>query len=94
MSDSPHDHDRPDLADMRTALATTRVLLQTADLGAAAQAAATGSCPACVAAAGISYGLTLASTMAGDTGLMSEQVRLALLDAVDATLRDLDTGSN
>ena len=44
--------------------------------------------------AGISYGITLASTMAGDTAFMTEPVRLALLAATEATLRDLDSGSN
>jgi len=94
MNDTPHDHARPSLADHRTALLVTRAILDRADLKAAHEAAEDGSCPACVATAGISYGLTLASTMAGDTAFMSEPVRLALLAAVDATLRDLDSGSN
>ena len=95
MTDSQHDHDRPGIADMRTALAVTRAILDGADLKAAHEAVTeSGSCPACVATAGISYGLTLASTMAGDAAFMSEPVRLALVAAVDATLRDLDSGSN
>ena len=44
--------------------------------------------------AGISYGITLASTMAGDTAFMSEPVRQALLAAVDATLAELDAAAN
>ena len=94
MSDDQHDHDRPGIADMKTALLATRAILDGADLKAAHEAAEGGSCAACVATAGISYGLTLASTMAGDTALMSEPVRLALLDAVDATLAELDAASN
>ena len=92
MSDSPHDH-RPGIADMRAALLATRAILDRAD-DTAHEAAEGGSCPACTTMAGISYGTTLASTMAGDTAFMSEPVRLQLLAMVDATLRDLDTGSN
>ena len=92
MSERPHDH-KPGRADMKAALLATHAILERDD-DAAHQAAGGGSCPECVAMAGISYGTTLASTMAGDTGLMSEPVRLALLAAVDATLRELDAGSN
>ena len=95
MTDSQHDHDRPGIADMRTALAVTRVLLDTADLEAACEAAAAGAgCPVCVAVAGISHGLTLASAAAGDTGLMSEPVRLALLALVAETERELRAAGN
>ncbi len=89
-----HDHDRPDTADMRAALATARAILDGADHGATHQAAEGGSCAACVAVAGIAYGTTLASTMAGDTGFMSEPVRLALLAAVDATEAELRGSAN
>lgn len=92
-SDGLHDHARPGLADMRPALLATRAIL-TGDDQAAHQAAESGSCPECVAMAGISYGTTLASTMAGDTGLMSEPVRQALLAAVGATLAELDASAN
>ena len=94
MTASPHDdHDRPSLADHRTALLVTRAILNGADLKAAHEAAAAG-CPVCVAVAGISFGISLASTMAGDQSFTSEPVRQALLAAVDVTLRDLDTGGN
>jgi hypothetical protein len=94
MNDNPDDHDRPSLADHRTALLATRAILDGADLKAAHEAAEGGSCAACVATAGISYGLTLASTAAGDTAFMSEPVRLALLALVDATLAELDAAPN
>ncbi len=94
MSDDQHDHDRPGIADMKTALAVTRVILDSADLKTAHEAAARGSCPVCVAVAGISFGITLASTMAGDAAFTSEPVRLAMLDAVAAARRELDSGSN
>ena len=94
MSDDQHDHDRPGIADMKTALAVTRVILDSADLKTAHEAAEGGSCPVCVAVAGISYGITLASTVAGDEAFVNEPLRLALIAAVDATLRDLDSGSN
>ena len=86
-SDGLDDHARPGLADMRAALLVTRAILDSADDTAHQEAAEGGSCPACVAMAAISYGTTLATTMAGDTGFMSEPVRLRLLAAVDATLR-------
>ena len=44
--------------------------------------------------AGISYGITLASTVAGDTGFVSEPVRRALLAAVDATEAELRDSAN
>lgn len=53
-----------------------------------------GACPACVAVAGISFGITLASVMAGDTAFVSEPVRLALLDAVDASEAELRAAGN
>ena len=66
------------------ARSSTRVILDGADLTTAHEAAEGGSCPACVAVAGISFGITLASTVAGDTAFMTEPLRLALLAAVDA----------
>ena len=94
MNASPHDHDRPDVPAMRAALDLTQAVLDGADLKTAHEAAAEAGCPACVATAGISFGTTMASVMAGDEGLMSEQTRLRLLAAVDAARRGLDTESN
>jgi hypothetical protein len=88
----PHDH-RPGIADMKAALTVTRAVLGGAD-ETAHEAAGGGSCPACVAVAAASYGITLASTMAADTGFVSEPVREALLAAVDATERELDSAPN
>ena len=85
-----NDHARPGTADMRAALATARAILDGADHGTTHQAAESGSCAACTAAAGISFGITMASTVAGDTGFVSEPVRadlLALVDAAEAELR-------
>ena len=88
-------HDRPDTDAMKTALGLARVILDSADLNTAHEAAEAGtSCPACVAVAAMSYGITLASTMAGDQGFTSEPVRLALLDAVDATEAGLRSAPN
>jgi len=88
----PHDH-RPGRGDMRAAVLVTAAILD-GDDAAAHQAAGGGSCPECVAMAAASYGATLASTAAGDAGLMSEPVRLALLAAVGATLAELDGAAN
>jgi len=94
MSDGLHDHARPDTADMRAVLVVARAILDGADHGTAHQAAEGGACPACVAVAGISYGITLASTVAGDKSFVSEPVRLQLLAAVAATLAELDAAPN
>ena len=89
-----HDHDRPDTADMRAALATTRAILNGADDTAHQAAATGGSCPACTAAAADPFGITCASTMAGDQSFTSEPVRLALLAMVDAAEQELGAASN
>lgn len=94
MSDGLHDHARPDLTDMRAVLVTARAILDGADHGTAHQAAETGACPACVAVAGISFGITLASTVGGDKAFVSEPLRRAMLAAVDAAQAELDGAQN
>jgi hypothetical protein len=93
MTQHPHDHARPDIADMRAALATTRAILLGDDQAAHA-AAASGSCPSCTAVAASSFGITLASTIGGDTAFTSEPLRLAMLAAVDATADELRGSAN
>lgn len=93
MSEGPHDHARPDVSAQRAALVVARAILTGADADAH-QAAATASCPACVAMAGTSFGSTLASMMAGDQALMSEQTRARLLAAIDAAQAELDAFPN
>ena len=89
-----HDHARPDTADMRAVLATTRAILSDgADHGTTHQAAESGSARPVSPWPG-SLGITLASTMAGDTGFTSEPVRLAMLAAVDAAEAELGGASN
>jgi hypothetical protein len=87
-------HARPDTADMRAGLATARAILDGADPGAAHQAAETGACPACVAVAGINLMISIVATLAGDQGFVSERSRRAMLAAVEAAERDLDSGPN
>lgn len=89
-----HDHTRPDTADMKAALGTARAILDGADHDTAHQAAGAGSCPACTAAAGIAFGITLASTLAGDKTFVSEQTRARLLAAVDAAEQELGSAPN
>ena len=72
-SDGLDGHARPDLADMKTALGLARVILDSADLKTAHEAAEAGSCPACVAVAAMSFGITLASEVGGDSGFVSER---------------------
>jgi hypothetical protein len=97
MTGDPHAHPRPCPADLRAAIAVTRVVLQEGGSGhAEAHAAATGHgiCPACTAVAAASLGITLASVMAGDKAFTSEPVRLRLLAAVDAAEQELGAAPN
>ena len=92
MTDDPHDHARPALADQRAALAAARALLTSTDPDTVAHAAAqAGTCPACTAIAGISLGIGIVSELAGDGPLVSQRTRLAVLAAVktaEAALRE------
>jgi hypothetical protein len=92
----PSDHDpaRPGVADMPASLAAARAILDGSEPGTAHQAAETGTCPACVAVAGISFMITTVSTMAGDTMFVSERTRLALLAAVQAAEDELRGSGN
>jgi hypothetical protein len=92
VNDAPHDH-RPDRAAQRAALIVCRALLTGADADAHAAAAAS-SCPPCTAMAGVSFGITLASMLAGDEMFVSEQTRARLLAAVDAAAQEIDTAPN
>jgi hypothetical protein len=83
MTAEPHEH-RPGLADQRAVLATARLILTGADHGTAHAAAATGTCPACTAVAGISFGISLAATLAGEQIGVSQELASAMLAAVDA----------
>jgi hypothetical protein len=96
MTASPvnHDHARPDVSAQRAALVVARAILTGADADAHAAADAGGSCPACVAMAGISFAFTAFSTLAGDEAFMSEPVRLQLLALVDAAERELRSAGN
>lgn len=89
-----HDHARPGIADMRAALATTRSILGGASHAANHRAVEGGSCPACVALAGISLCITVASTMAGDKMFVSDRLRGAFLDAIDAAEAELGSAPN
>ncbi len=97
MSDAQHEHARPDLADMRAALATARAILADpdpdADPDAAHDYAGAGSCDSCTAIAGIQFGFTLAAVFTGKP-FVDEPLRLQLLAAVDAARRELDTAPN
>jgi hypothetical protein len=93
-SRSDHDPARPGPADMRASLAAARAILDGAAPGTAHQAAEAGSCPECVAVAGLSFAFTVVSTTAGDEAFMSERTRRVLLAAVDAAQQELDTGLN
>ena len=88
-----HDH-RPGSGEQRAALATARAILDGADHGTAHQAAESGTCPACVAVAGISFMVTVVSTLAGDKAFVSERSRRAMLAAVQAAQRELDSAPN
>ena len=96
MTGGPPAHPRPCPADLYAAAVLTRAILGGSGHGENHAIVTTGhgTCPACIAVAAASYGVTLASTAAGDTSLMSEPVRLALLALVDETLAELRGTSN
>lgn len=93
MSDSPHDHARPGLADQRATLAVARAVLN-ADPDAAHQAAGTGSCEACTVIAAAQFGFALVAQFTGQRMFVSEGLRVQLLAVVDAAQRELDAGPN
>lgn len=85
-------HDRPGIADQLAALAMARATLGGADPAAVRQAAGDRACPACTAVAGVSLGITLAATLAGEKlGVSPElaRVMLAGVDALEAELRGM-----
>jgi hypothetical protein len=88
------DPTRPDVSAQRAALVVARAILTGADADAHAAADAGGSCPACVAVAGISFGITLASTLAGDKTFVSEPLARAALAAVQAAEAELRAAGN
>lgn len=94
MTGDPHDHARPGVPEQRAVLAVARAVILGADADAHEAAAADGTCPACTTLAGISFGFAVAATFAGETGLMSQAMRLRLLAAVKATEQELDSGLN
>jgi hypothetical protein len=91
-----HDHDhRP--AVQRAVLAAARSLLdgnRDAAHDTAEQAGWAGACPACTTVAGISFGIALASTLAGDQVLVSEPVRQAILAAITAAEGEMRASGN
>ena len=65
MSDSPHDHARPGIAEQRRGLAHPPAPSSAgADDDEAHQAAGTGRCDACTVIAAVSYGIMLAEELA------------------------------
>jgi len=87
-----HDHARPDTDDMLASLDVARAVLL-GDDAAAHAAAATGTCPACTTIAATSFGITLASTLLGET-FLTDRTRRAMLAAVEAARREIDTAPN
>lgn len=90
-----HDHARPDLAAQKAVLAACRATLQDASPTAVHDVIdSSGACPVCVAVAGVSFGVAVASTLAGDELHVSGPVRLAILAAIDATEAELRAVGN
>jgi hypothetical protein len=94
VSEIPHDHARPSIADQRAALTACRALVIGADADAHEAADAGGSCAACVALAGISYVCTVVSTLLGDEMFLSERTRSVILAAIDGTEDELRSAGN
>jgi len=92
--DQPEPAHRPGLADQRAALATARLILADANPDVIHAAAASGTCPQCTALAGVSLGITLAATLAGEKLGVSPELARVMLAAVDAAEAELRGMSN
>lgn len=103
MSDSPHDHARPGVPEQRAVLRVNRALLRGADPQTARQAAGDAAyCPECAVRVAVAFGINLAETMtiafvkklAPGAVLDTRPLRAAILDVIDDTERELDSGLN
>ncbi len=92
MSDSPHDHARPDRAAQQSTLDVARAILDR-DMPAAREAISAAACPSCVAVASLQFGFALCSVFAG-AAFITEPLRLRLLGLVDAAERELRGAPN
>src|SRR5690242_17091911 len=101
MTGDQHDH-RPGVAEQRAVLRVNRAVLLDPGTDAAHQAAGTGTCGQCTTVAAVSFGIALAeqltaelvAKLAPDAVLDVRVIRAAILDMIDRTERDLDTGLN
>ena len=93
MSDSPHDHARPGLAEQRATLAVARAVLNS-DPAAAHDAAGTGSCEACTVICAIQLGFSLVAQFTGQRMVVTEPLRLQLAAVIDAAQAELDSSAN
>ena len=93
MTTEPHDHHRPDTADMLASLAAARHILLGQDQ-AAHDTAEAGTCPACTTIAGASFMITTVSTILGDKVAVSERTRQVLLAAIDAAEAEIRAAPN
>ena len=84
---------RPDLAAQLAGIAVTRAILTGADADAH-EAASAAPCPACAAIAAASLVMAIASTLAGEQMFVSEELRRAMLAAVDAAGAELRSAGN
>lgn len=88
------EHTHPDRADMRAALAVTRAILGGASHAANHRAVEEGHCASCIALAGISFGIAVASTGGGDKLFVSDRIRGLYLDAIDAAEAEMGSAAN
>jgi hypothetical protein len=87
-------HDRPAPADMLASLAAARAILAGAVPATVHQMLDQGGCPACTAAAGMSFMIAVISTLQGDTLAVSEGTRRLILAATDSAEADLRAAGN
>jgi hypothetical protein len=89
-----YDHSRVDVATQRAALAVARALLN-GDPQTAATATLGASCPVCLALTSVHLSFGLAAEAVGETGWpVSDELRLRMLHAIEATERELRAAPN
>ena len=91
--EAQHGHVRPSAADQRAALGVYGVVLLGGNPEQAHEAAASGACPSCTAAAAAHFGITIAQELAG-AGFVNGPLRPQLLAMIEATRRELVASAN
>ena len=96
------DHARPGIPEQRAVLRVNRAVLQGAGPETARQAAGDSACPECAVLVAVAFGINLAEQLAAELArklapgavLDAGPIRTAILDVIDRTEHEIDTGLN